>query len=259
MNLARNGSEREKYLRSFSEKFSIDLSFEILNEATTHHSYKRISSETRDYECLETLGDSVLDLLVVEWFLNHGLNTAGSLTDARAEVVNDVILGEIGEEIGINEIIRTALTSAENQREKERKRILADVTEAIFGAVFVENGLASCRKLLKALFDTRLERVLEQMQEGTKSWGRSEKTYQNLVNEYFDKRGNSPVFILDWERGPLHSKLFGYSCQVIHNGDLMLGKGEGNTKKQARQEAARDLCNKLGLLLNNEKSVINDE
>ncbi|MBA7694760.1 Ribonuclease 3 [subsurface metagenome] len=90
------------------------------------------------------------------------------------------------------------------------------------------------------------------MQEGTKSWGRSEQTYRNLVNEYFDKRGfDKPVFILDWEKGPPHSKLFGYSCQVIHNGDLMLGKGEGNTKKQARQEAARDLCKKLGLLPNN--------
>ncbi|MFX0116863.1 MAG: ribonuclease III domain-containing protein [Candidatus Hodarchaeota archaeon] len=222
--------EREENLKQFAEKWSLSLSLEILNEATTHPSFKIISSEMQDYERLETLGDAVLDLLVIEWFIDHGLDTAGTLTVARSDVVNDTTLGEIGRAIGIENIVCSAPTHPISNR------IRADVLEAIFGALFVENGLNACRNLLNALFLPRMENVLRHVHKGVKRWGLAEQNYRNIIDDFFKQRGKSPPeFILEWEDGPPHLKRFGYCCQVLHDGALLIGHGENTTKKLWRR------------------------
>lgn len=243
MQLAEIEFERQKNLRMFAEKWSLPLSLEILNEATTHPSFLSISPEVQGYERLETLGDSVLDLLVVEWFINHGLDTAGTLTVARSEIVNDIALGEFGREIGIGNILRSAPT------QPIRKRMYADVLEAIFGALFVENGLNACRNLLNDLFLPRLEKILEYMNKGLKRWGQAEQNYRNIIDDFFKKDGKSPPeFSLEQEDGPPHLKSFRYRSQVFHQGSLLIGCGKATTKKEAKQKAARSLCKQLGLL-----------
>ncbi|MHA2233120.1 MAG: ribonuclease III family protein [Candidatus Hodarchaeales archaeon] len=220
------------------------LSLEILNEATTHPSFLSISPDVQDYERrLETLGDSVLDLLVVEWFINHGLVAAGTLTEARSEIVSDTALGEFGREIGIGDILRSAPSQPVS------KRMYADVLEAVFGALFVEKGLDTCRNLLNDLFLPQLEKILENMNQGLKRWGQAEQNYRNIIDDFFKKDGKSPPeFILEQEDGPPHSKSFRYRSQVSHQGRLLKGRGKATTKKEAQQKAARSLCKQLGLL-----------
>ncbi|MFQ5976943.1 MAG: ribonuclease III family protein [Candidatus Heimdallarchaeota archaeon] len=235
--------ERQKNLRMFVEKWSLPLSLEILNEATTHSSFSSISPEVQDYQRLETLGDSVLDLLVVEWFINHGLDTESTLTEARSEVVKNTALAEFSREIGLGNILRSAPT------QRISKKMYADVLEAVFGALFVENGLDACRNLLNDLFLPRLERILELMKKGWKRWGQGEQNYRNIIDEFFRKDGQPPPeFTLEQEDGPPHLKLFKYRAQVFHQGSLLKGCGKGATKKEARQKAARSLCKQLGLL-----------
>lgn len=246
MNIPRINPKREEALKHFAKKWSLSLTNEILDEATTHSSFKSISPKSKDYERLETLGDAVLDLLVIDWFIDHELATAGALTEARSEAVKDTALAEIGSEIGIENIIRSAPTHPISNR------MCADVIEAIFGALFAEKGLDVCRTLLNRLFLSRLEQILGEMRKGVKRWGQGEKNYRNIIDDFFKQHNKAPPeFILEQERGPPHLKSFEYRCQVMHDGNLVIGRGEGTTKKDAKQKAAKSLCQQLGFLKDN--------
>ncbi|MHA2496209.1 MAG: putative dsRNA-binding protein [Candidatus Hodarchaeales archaeon] len=193
-----------------------------------------------------TLGDAVLDLLVIDWFIDHGLATEGDLTEARSEAVKDTALAEVGADIGIERIIQSAPTHPIS------KRMRADVIEAIFGALFAEKGLDACRTLLNTLFLSRLEQILGEMRKGIKRWGLAEKNYRNIIDDFFKQRNKAPPeFILEQEKGPPHLKSFEYRCQVMHDGNLLIGRGEGTTKKDAKQKAAKSLCQQLGFLTDN--------
>ncbi|MFW9914943.1 MAG: ribonuclease III domain-containing protein [Candidatus Thorarchaeota archaeon] len=246
MGISQIDPKRQETLKHFAKEWSLSLTSEILNEATTHPSFKGISPQSKDYERLETLGDAVLDLLVIAWFIDHGLATAGALTEARSEAVNDTALAKIGADIGIDRIIQSAPSHPIS------KRMCADVIEAIFGALFTEKGLDECQTLLNALFLSRLEQILREKRKGIKRWGQAEKNYRNIIDDFFKQRNKTPPeFILEQERGPPHSKSFEYRCQVMHDGNLLIGRGEGTTKKDAKQKAAKSLCQRLGLLTDN--------
>jgi ribonuclease-3 len=239
--------KREEALKHFAERWSLSLTSEILNEATTHSSFKGISPKSKDYERLETLGDAVLDLLVIDWFIDQGLTTEGDLTKAREDAVKGTVLAEIGTDIGVERILQTAPTHPIS------KRMFADVIEAIFGALFMERGLDACRALLETLFLSRLEQILGEMRKGIRRWGQAEKNYRNIIDDFFKQRNKAPPeFILEQERGPLHLKSFKYRCQVMHDGKLLIGRGEGTTKKDAKQKAAKSLCQQLDILTDND-------
>ena len=121
---------------------------QLLKLALTHRSFGADNNER-----LEFLGDALLDLIVGEsLFKHHPAADEGSLSRMRSSIVNKSALAGIGRELNLGEYILLGsgeLKSGGNSRDS----ILADTVEALVAAVYLDGGLAACKKLVDALFD----------------------------------------------------------------------------------------------------------
>lgn len=228
--------ENKSFYEKFNLRWNLQLPLSLLLEALTHPSYKSVDPTANTNRRLETLGDSVIDLLVVDWFYNHDVENEGILTIKRAEIVQNTTLTEVGKQLQIKSLLRCA--PAYKIQEKD----LADTVEAIFGAIYTVNGLKSCQALLLQLFEDYLQKILLKEKEETKVWGRNEKNPKNLVQEFFHQQSlPSPVYQLLKKEGEDHSPRYSYTCQGTFQNQILIGKGHAKTKKEAQKNAAYDL------------------
>jgi ribonuclease III len=156
----------------------------------------------------------------------------GRLTDLRKAVVNAAALATVAEEIGLgDELLLGKGEAAAGGRHKPS--ILADAVEAVFGAAYLDGGAGVAHDLIARLVGPHLVDALSDI------GGLDHKTaLQELAARLFDA---APLYILH-EEGPDHAKHF--FARVLVNGDEW-GAGEGRSKKQAEQEAAREACGRL--------------
>jgi ribonuclease-3 len=119
----------------------------LLEEALTHRSMGR-----RNNERLEFLGDAVLDFVISDMvFRQRPTEDEGALSRLRASLVKDTRLAEIAASIGLGEFL--LLGSGEKKSGGHRRgSILADAVEAIFGAIFVDSGLAAADEAIRRIF-----------------------------------------------------------------------------------------------------------
>jgi len=112
---------------------------------------------------------------------------------------------------------------------REKQTLLADAFEAVVAAVYLDAGLAATRELLqRVLFEQALEERGERIAESDR---------KSALQEFLQGRGQAPAeYRLAGESGPDHQKVF--QIEVWINGECM-AKGEGSTKKEAEQQAAR--------------------
>lgn len=208
---------------------------ERLIRALTHASFAH-EHGTRDYERLEFLGDSVVNLfatarLVARW---PG-EPEGVLTQLRQKVVSTTSLGRQGRAIGLDRHIR--LGRGEAARGRVADSIVGDVVEAVFGALFLEGGLAACEPFADRVLDPLVEKAGRSPRKGADR----AKNAINLLQERTQRdAGLTPAYRdvhgreggVDAEGEPL------FVVEVVV-GDERLAEGEGRTKKAARLAAAR--------------------
>ncbi len=231
--------------RKFNLRWNLQLPLPLLIEALTHPSYKSVDPKVSDNQRLETLGDSVIDLLVLDWLYNKKVLTEGILTKKRAEIVQNTTLAKVGKDLQIDPILRCAL--AYTIQEKD----IADTVEAIFGAMYVANGLSSCQSLFLQLFEDLLVNVLLNDEIGSNIHGQNEYNPKNQVQEFFQQRHlPGPIYQLLKREGTDHDPQYWYSCQGTYQNTVLVGKGSGKNKKEAQKNAASDLYQKLHLLEN---------
>lgn len=226
-------AENKAFYQKFNRRWNLRLPPPILLEALTHPSYKSVDTTAQTNQRLETLGDSVIDLLVVDWLYNHNVVNEGILTIKRAEIVQNTTLAKVGKQLQIETVLRCA--PGYQIQEKD----LADTVEAIFGAIFISNGLKSCQALLLQLFEDYLNRILpnEKIEESVS--GRNEKNPKNLIQEFFQQYGlPNPIYQLQKKEGDDHSPRFWYLCQGTFQNQVFRGEGCGKTKKEAQKNAA---------------------
>ena len=94
--------------QEFNLRWNLQLPLPLLIEALTHPSYKSVDPNASDNQRLETLGDSVIDLLVLDWLYNKKVLTEGTLTKKRAEIVQNTTLAKVGKDLQIDPILRCA-------------------------------------------------------------------------------------------------------------------------------------------------------
>lgn len=197
----------------------------LLIEALTHSSYinERKLNRTDCYERLEFLGDAVLETVSSEFLFNiHTEATEGELSKHRASLVCETRLAESARRIGIGEYI--LLGKGERLcKGYDKPSILADVTEAVIGAVFLDAGFEQARKLI-------LESVL--IDREMSDYRDSKSALQELVQS---KGTASIVYETIEEIGPDHNKE--YTVKVMVNGEEY-GIGKGTSKKNAELKAA---------------------
>ena len=114
-----------------------------------------------------------------------------------------------------------------------RDRILADLFEAIIGAIYLDGGLKAAEEFILSHFALQIDEAMEKPLHNWKA----------ELQDYSQKRYQKPpdYEVLE-ERGPPHSRTFFISVQI---GGIEMGQGEGPSKKQAEQEAAEDALRRL--------------
>lgn len=212
---------------------------QLLERALTHSSAvpelrgnsteETAASLPRDNERLEFLGDAVLELLTSEYLLaNFPEWSEGQLSKSRARIVNAGSLEMAARRLRLGEHLRLG-RGEEKTGGREKQTLLADAFEAVIAAVYIDGGLGAARELLRrVLFEQALEERGERI---------SESDRKSALQELLQGRGQSPAeYRLAGESGPDHQKTF--QIEVWIDGECM-ATGEGSTKKEAEQCAAR--------------------
>jgi ribonuclease III len=200
------------------------LDIERLERALTHRS-AGTGSTLSDYERLEYLGDAVLDLLVAVLLLEaHPTAREGELSKMRAALVNTQSLAEIALELGLNKFIRLSRGELASGS-ASRPSVLADVFEAILGAIYRESGHDAAKEVVIKMFGIKVYTVTPQ----------DPKTeLQELLHSL---GGEAPVYQLERFEGPEHNPVFE---SIVKVGEEILGRGTGTTKKASQQAAAAE-------------------
>lgn len=201
----------------------LKISYEFINPklcelALTHKSVARAENNER----LEFLGDAVLDLAVTDFiYENYPELPEGTLAKIRAEIVCSASLAEVAEKLKIGSAIDLG------KGEVIKPSILTDTMEAVIAAVYLDGGFEVVKTLILNWFSARIEQaVLSPGMEDYKS--RLQELSAKLFNE-----APSYEFV---DEGPAHDKFFYARVEIIGK---EWGKGEGHTKKEATQIAAK--------------------
>lgn len=189
----------------------------------------------RDNERLEFLGDAVLELLTSEHLLVAFPEwSEGQLSKSRARIVNAGSLESAARRLRLGEHLRLG-RGEEKTGGREKQTLLADAFEAVVAAVYLDGGLGAAREVLqRVLFEQALEERGERIAESDR---------KSALQELLQGRGRPPAeYRVAGESGPDHQKVF--QIEVWIDGERM-ATGEGSTKKEAEQRAARSALEQL--------------
>ena len=205
----------------------------LLSEALNHSSYanEHRSAEVSSNERLEFLGDSVLGFVTAEFlFKTYGKLPEGDLTRIRAALVCEQSLYEVAKFLGLGQYLKLG-KGEEAGGGRQRQSILADATEAVFAAVYLDGGMERVRELICRVLLSRAPAAEER------------RDYKTTLQEIVQRRsGQVLTYHMVDESGPDHNKTFLF--QVRLNG-APVGQGRGHSKKEAEQAAARDALEKM--------------
>ena len=208
----------------------------LLGEALSHSSYanEHRSAGLRSNERLEFLGDSVLGFVTAEFlFLQHPDLPEGDLPRIRAALVCEQSLYEVARKLDLGRYLKLG-RGEEAGGGRERTAILADATEAVFAAVYLDGGIGAASTLIhRVLLDAEKEEVVEERR----------RDYKTALQELVQRQADQVLtYRMIGEEGPDHDKTF--LAEVLLNG-TQVGTGSGHSKKEAEQSAAKAALRKL--------------
>ncbi len=211
--------------RSIHHRFS---QVKTLALALVHSSHANENPELdQDNERLEFLGDAVLELVVSEeLYRRYPEADEGRLTSVRAKMVREKTLVEVARELNLPACLKLG-RGEESQGGRERDSILADVLEAVIGAVFLDGGFTAAKGSVLALFEDRWPKTAALP--GSKDY---KSRLQELTQERFKAR---PVYFLASSEGPEHTKIF--TVKLVLPDGTEVG-AQGSSLKKAEQQAA---------------------
>jgi ribonuclease-3 len=205
---------------------------ELLEQAMTHKSFvnEQGKKHLQHNEKLEFLGDAVLDLVLSEVLMaRFPSDDEGNLSKKRASLVNEGVLAQIAQTLGLPEKLQ--LGKGEILSQGNRKpRLLASAYEALIGAVFLDAGYVTAQKFAVENF----EPILNQMNPA-EDFQQDYKTRLQELAQAEIKSG--PTYEVTGEIGPSHNPQFEVSLTLQGK---VVAKGHGKSKKVAEQEAARN-------------------
>lgn len=207
----------------------VEIGDELLTLALTHRSYAYENGGLPTNERLEFLGDSVLGVIVTErLYRDHPDLPEGQLAKLRASVVNMHALAGVAAALGPDGLGAFLYLGRGEELTGGRTKasILADATEALIGAVYLEHGLEVARGLVHRLFEGLLR--------GAPLLGAGLDWKTSLQELTAAADLGVPEYRID-EDGPDHLKVFTATAVVAGR---PLGSGDGRTKKEAEQKAA---------------------
>jgi ribonuclease III len=202
---------------------------ELLDTALTHPS--AATAGEPHYERLEFLGDAVLDLAIADLLMRRFPDAKeGTLSKERASIVNGRTLAAKAIMIGLGDKLKLG-KGEEKSGGRDKTSILAAAFEAVVGAIYSDSGLAATQRVVEALFADDI------------GGPAAERDYKTELQEIAYRNFKSqPVYELVAAQGPDHAKRFTTRIRIAGR---ELGEGEGGSKKQSEQAAARAALDRL--------------
>jgi ribonuclease III len=204
---------------------------ELLIQAFCHASFvnEQTDGDLSDNERLEFLGDAVLDLAVSHLLMRYFEDAReGDLSKFRAMLVDESGLYEVARNLALGDHILLG-KGEEQSLGREKPSILADTTEALIGAVYLDGGFSRTMEIVAQLFFPLMERVASQG---------LVHDFKSLLQEYTQQVYKTlPRYRLIEESGPAHERLFHVGLSLRGRA---LTEGKGKSKKEAEQHAARE-------------------
>ncbi len=202
---------------------------DLLITALTHRSYvnEHKKSVSKHNERLEFLGDAVLELVVTDYLFRNHDEPEGILTSWRAALVRTESIGEAGDKLGYEPLVRMSRGEKAGSV-RARQQILANAFEAVIGAIYLERGYADAEVFIAKHILSKLDTILK-----SGSW-RDPKSHLQELSQRMDSQ--TPQYRVLEEVGPDHDKVFTLGVYV---GDKLMGKGTGPSKQAAQQQAAQ--------------------
>jgi ribonuclease-3 len=200
---------------------------DLFAQALAHRSWCAEHPRHEPNERLEFLGDAVLGQIVTDYLYRaYPHLPEGELAKARAAVVNSASLAGTARELRVGNALLLG-KGEDSSGGRLKPSILADAMEALIGAIYLDVGYAAADTIVLRLLEERLREAAK---------GPGEDDYktrlQELCAQAFDEL---PVYRVT-DSGPDHAKVF--EAQVIVGGSSR-GRGDGRSKKQAEQMAAK--------------------
>lgn len=233
MNLQPNLAELERRIGvEFKNK-------ELLQHALIHRSFlnEYQGAPITSNEKMEFLGDSVLSLITSQYLFKHYPQyNEGIYTDIKAAIVRTESLYAAADGLGVGEFLLLS-KGEEEHGGRQQKSILADCFEAIIAAIFLEAGFETARIFVeKHLFENKLDEIIQS------------KDYlpaKNILQEYYQgKHKILPSYVVTAEAGPQHNKEYEIS---VYAHSKIIATGQGKSKKEAEENAARNALEALGI------------
>lgn len=213
----------------FNKLNIIPKNISLYKTAFSHSSYVNEHKVKNDYERLEFVGDAVLDLVVADYLYNKYKETEGEMTKVRASYVCENANYCYAEGLGLENYI---LVGNGESHSGIKKAIVADIFEALMGAIYIDLGYATAR-------NTILRVIVPYIEDPTINFF---SDYKSSLQEYIQTEQKSLEYVLVNEEGPAHDKRFTVEVRI---NNIVYGVGCGTTKKEAEQEAAKEALEKM--------------
>lgn len=249
----------EESITQWLERWGIrPIPFSTLIIAFTHPSFKGIESDAEDYERLEYLGDSVLDLVIAEELFRNSQSDEGELTESRKELVKNRSLAKMFDKLDMSNLIRTANVYHLSMKDK------ANFIEALFGVIHLEHRYEYCIDIWRKFYSIMVTKEkkntnpkpndIQIQNELLESYKKEMKlnNAKSLLQEFCQKnKFDIPIYKIVNKFGKDHEPIFIVDIEIrIFDGNSWIfikENGYGISKKQAELNAAEKLCDRLGL------------
>jgi ribonuclease III len=218
------------HLDELAGRLGVDIDDpEVLAPALVHRSWCAENPGHESNERLEFLGDAVLGLIITDHaFHAYTTLSEGELTDVRKAVVNAVTLAEVADELNLGDHLLLG-KGEEQSGGREKPSILADALEAVLGAVYVSAGTEEAHDLVLRLLGARVAEA--------HAGGPGGQDYKSRLQELAARQFDEAPRYETLAEGPDHARRFHVTVAVA---GVPRGTGDGWSKKQAEQVAARD-------------------
>ncbi len=225
-------------LSEFEKKIGLKFNDKsLLQQAFVHRSYinENKGSGLSHNERLEFLGDAVLELVITDFlYKKYTGKTEGDLTAYRSALVNADTCAGIATKLAMSEYLHLSKGESKDVG-RARQYILANALEALIGAIYLDQGLETAKNFIEKNFTPLIDDIIS-----GRSFIDAKSLFQEKAQEY---DGITPSYKTVKETGPDHEKKFTVGVYISKE---LVATGEGESKQDAEQEAARKALNVRG-------------
>lgn len=208
---------------------------QLFEQAFIHRSYlNEVKEKIDSNERLEFLGDSVISFIVSEYlYKKYPEFDEGKLTNLRSLLVNKISLASIAKQLNFGHLLKLS-KGEEESKGRQNQSLLADCFEAFIGALYLDQGIRIVNDFLVQVLLPKADVFVAKQ---------SLKDPKSMLQEYIQaQKKSSPLYKVLQETGPAHAKTFIVGVYVQNN---LLGRGEGKSKQEAEEDAAREVIEKI--------------